>query len=99
MVGDVLSAKQAWLILFAAICLYEALCREGELLSEQCDRWLVSRPVSTRFVVAVVALHLVNLLPSWGDPLLMLAGVSRRGSRFAGWCFRRFHTRSGWGFV
>jgi hypothetical protein len=39
------------------------------MLSEACDRYLKSHPVLTTAVVAAVALHLVNALPPFVDPL------------------------------
>lgn len=81
-----LGAK-AWAALGLGILAYEGLCPDGELLSEQCDRWLESYPVSTRAAIAVVALHLANGLPDRFD-LVHWVGVglrrpaSARGSKW-----------------
>ena len=75
--------EQAWAVLAAGIVGYEIACNENELLSVAVDRWLVSRPVVTRVVIAVVALHLLNVLPYYADPLgkrawRAIGGVLRR---------------------
>jgi hypothetical protein len=43
--------------------------RGDEMLSEACDRYLKNHPVLTTSVVAAVALHLINALPPFADPL------------------------------
>ena len=76
-----ISAKQAWGVLAAGVAAYEIACQEGELLSEGVDDWLAVRPILTRTVIAVVALHLGNAIPPRLDPFsLGLSGI-RRGSR------------------
>jgi hypothetical protein len=65
----VFSGKQAWAVLAGGVVLYEVLCDEDELLSVVVDRWLESRPVVTRLAIGAVALHLLNLLPPYADPL------------------------------
>lgn len=72
-----LGAK-AWAFMGASIVAYEILCPDDELLSEQCDRWLVSHPVSTRVAVAAVALHLINELPTCADPVHLVGVALRR---------------------
>lgn len=66
-----MNAKQAWAVMAAGIVLYELTSRDGELLSEQCDRWLESNPTRflTRAVIATVSLHLANVLPDRFDPM------------------------------
>jgi hypothetical protein len=77
-----MNAKQAWATLGAGILVYELLCDEGELLSEQCDRWLISHPVTTRVAVVSLALHLINALPPKYDIIsLGFLGI-RKGSRW-----------------
>lgn len=61
--------EHAWAVLAAGIIGYEIACNDNELLSVAVDRWLVSRPVLTRLVIAAVALHLLNALPAYADPL------------------------------
>ena len=70
--------ETAWLVLGVAVTVYEICAAEGELLSEAVDRALVSHPWLTRIGVAVVALHLVNLLPNAVDPIHHVANIFRR---------------------
>src|SRR4051794_3812676 len=58
----------AWLAIAAGVVGYDLSARDGELLSEACDRYLLRRPWLTRAVIAVTALHLANALPKWCDP-------------------------------
>lgn len=58
-----MNAKQAWALLAAGVFSYEIYCKDGELLSEAVDHWLVSRPILTRTIIAAFALHLANALP------------------------------------
>ena len=64
-------ADRGWVVL-AAYVVGHNVCAAGrgdEMLSEACDRYLKSHPVLTTAVVAAVALHLVNALPPFVDPL------------------------------
>lgn len=66
------SADWAWLTLVGGIAAYEvyaSLYTEDQLLSEGYDRYLVSRPIAARLAPILVALHLINFLPKWLDPL------------------------------
>ena len=58
-----MNAKQAWALLATGVLSYEFYCKDGELLSECVDRWLLSRPILTRAVIAALALHLANAVP------------------------------------
>ena len=71
-------ADVAWLTLAAGIVVYEIAAPPGELLSEGVDRYLVRRPWLTRAVVAVVAAHLLNLIPDRLDPIHQAAVRARR---------------------
>jgi len=54
---------------------YEVVCKEGQLLSEWVDEWLVSQPIMTRAAItALDAFHLGNAIPERYD-------VCRLGSR------------------
>lgn len=64
-----INGKQAWAVLAGGIVLYEVTCEQDELLSVVVDGWLEKHPLVTRFAVGAVALHLLNLLPAYGDPL------------------------------
>lgn len=80
------TSEKAWLGLAAGVTAYEILAPEGELLSEQVDRWLDSP--RTRFLaigaVAVTAAHLLNLFERLGiedyDPYAKLARLKTRCS-------------------
>ena len=76
-----MSAKQAWVILTAGVLSYEIACREGELLSEGVDDWLISRPVLTRAAIAAMALHLGNAVPKRFDVVALGFQVLRQSSR------------------
>lgn len=76
-----LTAKRGWCVLAVSVLLYEVLCPEGELLSEGVDRAMVHHPVFVRFLILVVAAHLVNWLPRFVDPL---HGLSVLVSRWRG---------------
>ena len=65
----------AWLGLAVGVAAYEALARDGELMSEAVDRYLEAHPLVTRCVVVTVAAHLLNLLPQRLDPLALVASI------------------------
>ncbi|OMC55405.1 hypothetical protein A5747_13510 [Mycobacterium sp. IS-836] len=64
-----ITGKQAWAIMAAGIIAYEFSCEEDQLLSVVVDEWLLTHPILTRVVIAGVALHLLNSLPWWADPI------------------------------
>jgi hypothetical protein len=47
-----MNARQAWAMLAAGVLGYEVVCKDGQLLSECVDEWLMSRPILTRAVIA-----------------------------------------------
>jgi hypothetical protein len=61
-------AKQKWLMIIVDIVHWELTCEPGELLSAECDRWIVKHPVLARLLIiavgAQVTLHLANAIPS-----------------------------------
>jgi hypothetical protein len=66
------NAKQKVVQVIADIVLYElAHASDGELLSQEADRWVAARPVLSRVVIgltgAVITLHLGNFLPDYID--------------------------------
>lgn len=71
-------ADAAWVSLAIGVIAYDVACPAGQMLSEGVDRYLDCRPWVTRTVIAVVALHLANVLPSRFDPFHQLAVVLRR---------------------
>lgn len=77
-----MSAKQAWVILTAGVLSYEIACRDGQLLSEGVDDWLISRPILTRAAIAAMALHLGNAVPKRYDIVSLGFQVLRDSSRY-----------------
>lgn len=67
------TSDRAWIILASAIVTYEIVAQPDELMSEAVDRYLDTRPWLTRLIVAIVAAHLLNLIPSRFDPLHQIA--------------------------
>jgi hypothetical protein len=76
------SAKQAWGVIAASVLAYELACNEGELLSEGVDDWVATKPILTRAVIAALALHLGNAVPTRFDPVSMGCYGIRKGSRY-----------------
>ena len=76
-----MNARQAWALLAAGVVGYEVACRDGQLLSEGVDEWLLSRPVLTRTVIAALALHLGNAVPERYDVVSLGFFAIRRISR------------------
>lgn len=67
-----MNAKQKIAQIITDVVLYElAHANDGELLSEEMDRWVVARPVLSRVVIgltgAILTLHLGNFLPDRFD--------------------------------
>jgi hypothetical protein len=77
-----MNAKQAWGVLAAGVLAYELACNEGELLSEGVDDWMATKPILTRAVIAALALHLGNAVPTRFDPVSMGFHGIRKGSRY-----------------
>jgi hypothetical protein len=77
-----ISAKQAWGVIAASVLAYELACNEGELLSEGVDDWVATKPILTRAVIAALALHLGNAVPTRFDPVSMGFHGIRKGSRY-----------------
>ena len=67
------TSDRAWIVLAASIVTYEVVAQPEELMSEAVDRYLDSRPWLTRLAVAVVAAHLLNLIPPQFDPIHRIA--------------------------
>ena len=78
-----MNARQAWALLATGVIGYEILCKDGQLLSECVDEWLMSRPIVTRTAIAVLALHLGNAVPERYDLVSLGCRAIRRGSRYA----------------
>ena len=76
-----MNARQAWGLLAAGVVGYQVACREGQLLSECVDEWLVSKPIVTRAAIAALALHLGNALPERYDLVSLAFQAIRKSSR------------------
>jgi hypothetical protein len=77
-----MNARQAWALLAAGVLGYEVVCKDGQLLSECVDQWLVSKPILTRAVIAALALHLGNAVPARYDVASLGFLAIRRSSRY-----------------
>jgi hypothetical protein len=77
-----MNAKHAWALLVAGVLGYEIACKDGQLLSECVDEWLVSRPILTRAAIAAMALHLGNAVPKRYDVVSLGFQAIRRSSRY-----------------
>lgn len=75
-------AEQAWLAIAAIVITHNVSASDGDTLSEAVDDWIVSHPVLTRTVIAVLALHLTNAISNRLDPVhlafVRVRAVSRR---------------------
>lgn len=79
---DVRPSEKAWAVLVIGIVSYEIAAHEGELLSEQIDRWLDRHRLVTTAAVTITAAHLLNWLPARLDPFQWVSTI-RRGSSSA----------------
>ena len=70
-------SDRAWLALAAGVVSWDAMCGEGQTLSEAADRWMMSQPWLVRVSVLLVAAHLVNALPDRLDPIHLMFGRRR----------------------
>lgn len=61
---EVVNAKQAWAVIAAWVLVYNGIiARDGDLLSEQVDRWLSESPRTrwtARLTILALAAHLAN---------------------------------------
>lgn len=78
------TANRTWALIGGIVVAHEILCKEGELLSEQYDRWLESN--RTRRIAEglawVTAMHLTNTFERFGvekaDPFKQGVDLLRR---------------------
>ena len=68
-----ISGERAWAIMGLGILAYEVFSEEDQLLSVAVDRFIVKHPIITRVCIALVALHLMNALPTRADPIHIIA--------------------------
>lgn len=62
----------AWLTLVVGVMVYEAQAPRHELLSHALKRYSRKHPWLVRFAVLSTALHLLEMLPLWADPWVIL---------------------------
>lgn len=81
-------AKQVWAAIFVSVLIYNSTAEDGDLLSEQVDRWLETHPILTRATIAVLAAHLANLVSpqydviSFGFMAVRKVGWRQRSARW-----------------
>jgi hypothetical protein len=80
--AQAMNARQAWAVMAAVVLGYEVVCKDGQLLSECVDEWLVSKPILTRAAIAALALHLGNAVPERYDVVSLGFQAIRRSSRY-----------------
>jgi hypothetical protein len=79
--AQAMNARQAWALIAAGVLGYEVVCKDGQLLSECVDEWLVSKPILTRAAIAALALHLGNAVPERYDVVSLGFSTIRKSSR------------------
>lgn len=62
----------AWLTLVVGVMVYESRAPRHELLSHALKRYSRKYPWLVRFAVLATALHLLEMLPLWADPWVIL---------------------------
>lgn len=72
---------KAWLALGVGVLSYDALCGDGETMSETADAYMLSRPWLVRAIAFAVAAHVANAIPSQVDPIHGLFALSRKWRR------------------
>ena len=80
--AQAMNARQAWALIAAGVLGYEVVCKDGQLLSECVDEWLVSKPILTRAAIAALALHLGNAIPQRYDVVSLGFSAIRKSSRY-----------------
>ena len=68
----------AWAALAAGVVGYNLSAADGQMLSEQADRWIEKHPVLVRSLVALVAAHVANAAPSRVYPIHLIFTAARR---------------------
>ena len=72
------AGSAAWAVMGLSIIVYNLKAKEGEMLSEQADRWIERHPVAARAAVGVVAAHVANAAPQRLDPIHFMFTILRR---------------------
>lgn len=78
------SGDYGWIALAVGVAAYEigaAIHRDGELLSEACDRYRAAHPAITYGGITYLAGHLARIWPRHLDPLCVIAHHLSRVTR------------------
>lgn len=68
-----MKGKHAWALIFGFALVHEFTAGQGELLSEEVDRRLITNRRATLLFGAVTVAHLFNVMPNRADPYLWLS--------------------------
>lgn len=71
----------AWIALAAGVFSYDALCDEGDTMSEACDRYMLRHPWLVRCVAFGIAGHVCNLVQPRFDIVHWFFVLSRKWRR------------------
>lgn len=75
------SSDKAWIAMGVGVISYDALCPDGQTLSEGADAYMERHPWVTRGLAAALALHVCNALPMRLDLIHWLFVLSRKWRR------------------
>lgn len=70
-------AGKAIAVLLGGVALWDALCDDGQTISEGCDRLLETHPIATELVMLALYLHCANRVPESADPIHWLFVAAR----------------------
>lgn len=70
-----MKGKHAWVAIFAFALVHEFTAGQGELLSEEVDRRLITNRRVTLLFGAVTVAHLFNVLPVRADPYMWASRI------------------------
>jgi hypothetical protein len=63
------SAKTCWAAIGVIVVGHNISADDADTLSEAVDEWIMLHPWLTRAIIAIVALHLANAVPTRIDPI------------------------------
>lgn len=75
-----LRAQHGWAAIAAVVVIHEAVCEDGELLSEGVDRALDRSPIFVYALMFVTVSHLLNWLPKSIDPYRAIGSYRKKGT-------------------
>lgn len=71
-------SDMAWIALGVGVLAYDALCEEGDTMSEAVDRYMLRHPWLVRVIASAVTAHVCNMVPPRWDVVHRLFQLSRR---------------------